>query len=1001
MDTKSINAVSFTPNLPIQDEVKKTVTKLCLDKIYNELLKHLWIKFDSGASDGGYYVPKFEMLVGDPERSTFPINKYPSAFLGLPTQKFTQKQATFLFWEKQNECPFIFNGAQKGFSYTLGQIRKNYITVEGGCINLFTGEYFNWNDSDTDHLKIPSAKLNKKVFISSCLNGQFKIKSKLSPLLNEFITAYKKSKTSKIETPDDLDEFIFQNSAIAGISTDDALPNITLTNQSFKEFITNILSADEIRAGIEPYDCKCIEDVNLGNWELWQDKNELANNALIQLEKSVVARNPVSDIHENGIVGIDFGTKSTIVSYQDGNDINKLHRIGIGQLSKEAVASHYENPTVMEFISIENFLNDYDSSAGRPLTKLEDLTVSHKAYNSMINSESSDEFYSFFYDIKQWCGDSSRYKQIKIIDKTGAEYILPPYLEIKEGEFDPVEIYAYYLGLHINNMRNGIFMKYILSFPVSYQKAVKEKLLLSFTRGLRKSLPNAVLNDEEAMQSFSIIQGVSEPAAYAISALKAYNFIPKTEGEKIFYGIFDFGGGTTDFDFGLWRMASDERSERRYDYVISHFGAEGDQYLGGENLLELMAYEIFKANRQLLLKTKDSAGFSFFKPAECDDFPGSEVLISGSQEAKRNTKQLVEKLRPLWEGLSNPDPDKSDSNPDEPISPDNWDVFETIAPEATDSPQTALVKELRSISEMRSKQDLDHGYIVNPDCTILNDGYITVDLFDKNGDRKPGVQLFIENPQLGIHVDLIDILEKRIDRGVSNFFEAMKLTFIKNDTRQAEKYYIFLAGNSSKSPILKNAFKKHIEEINSDIGKRENDTVTCFELFPPLGTEEAMAIQAQRGIQADQNDLFAPTGKTGVALGLLEGRPGGNIKVISETSASDEIKFKYYIGKNKRNKFKVILGRNCSYGAWIDLEISADLPEFEIYYSTLPEVTTNDASISDISKKMCRLSDTNDDGEIFIRAVSPSIIEFCASYSIEGAQNGDYISEPKAVDLSK
>lgn len=978
MDTKSIDTIPFSLNLPILDEVKKKVVSTCLNKIYNELLNHLWIKFDSESSCSGYYVPKYEMLVGDPERYTFSTDQYPSTYWGLPTLKFTQEQASFLFWDNKNQCPFINNG------HTTGN--EKFITTENGYIRLNYGELYTSLSRFYDPiiLDIPSAKLSKKDFVSSCLNGQFKISSELSPILNEFIKAYRKYKTSDIKTPDDLDEFIFRNSAIAGISTNDALPNIKLVNKSFREFTSNILSADEIRAGIEPYDCKCIEDVNLGNWELWQDENELRNNAVIRLEKSVVARNPVSDIHENGIVGIDFGTKSTIVSYQDGNDINKLHRIGIGQLSKEAVASHYENPTVMEFISIDNFLNDYDSSDGRPLTKLEDLTVSHKAYNSMINSESSDEFYSFFYDIKQWCGDSSRYKQVKIIDKTRAEYILPPYLEIKEGEFDPVEIYAYYLGLHINNMRNGIFMKYILSFPVSYQKAVKEKLLVSFTRGLRKSLPNAVLNDEEAMESFSITQGVSEPAAYAISALKAYNFIPKTEDEKIFYGIFDFGGGTTDFDFGMWRMASDERSERRYDYVISHFGAEGDQYLGGENLLELMAYEIFKANRQILLKTKDSAGFSFFKPAECDDFPGSEVLISGSQEAKRNTKQLVEKLRPLWEGLSNPSTDKSDSDPD------NSDGFVSV-----------VLKPTSSISKMRSKQDLNHGYIVNPDCTILSDGYITVDLFDKNGDRKPGVQLSIENPQLGIHVDLIDILEKRIDRGVSNFFEAMKLTFTNNDTRQAEKYYIFLAGNSSKSPILKNAFKKHIEEINSDIGKRENDTVTCFELFPPLGTEEAMAIQAQRGIQADPNNLFAPTGKTGVALGLLEGRPGGTIKVISETKASDEIKFKYYIGKNKRNKFKVILGRNCSYGTWIDLEISADLPEFEIYYSTLPEVTTNDTAISDIAKKMCRLSDTDDNGEIFIRAISPSTIEFCASYTIENAQNGEYISEPKAVDLSK
>ena len=56
--------------------------------------------------------------------------------------------------------------------------------------------------------------------------------------------------------------------------------------------------------------------------------------------------------------------------------------------------------------------------------------------------------------------------------------------------------------------------------------------------------------------------------------------------------IFDFGGGTTDFDFGIWRKANGVK-ERRYHYVIEHFGDGGDKYLGGENLLELLAISCF------------------------------------------------------------------------------------------------------------------------------------------------------------------------------------------------------------------------------------------------------------------------------------------------------------------------------------------------------------------------------------------------------------------------
>ena len=60
-------------------------------------------------------------------------------------------------------------------------------------------------------------------------------------------------------------------------------------------------------------------------------------------------------------------------------------------------------------------------------------------------------------------------------------------------------------------------------------------------------------------------------------------------------------GGTTDFDFGIWRGINDAvREEEDKDYVIEHINSEGDKYLGGENLLELLAFEIFKANNDFM-----------------------------------------------------------------------------------------------------------------------------------------------------------------------------------------------------------------------------------------------------------------------------------------------------------------------------------------------------------------------------------------------------------------
>ena len=174
---------------------------------------------------------------------------------------------------------------------------------------------------------------------------------------------------------------------------------------------------------------------------------------------------------------------------------------------------------------------------------------------------------------------------------------------LNDGDFDPIEIYAYYIGLYINNMHTKhIYLKYLLSFPVTYTKSVREKILESFKKGLAQSLPATVRTDADCMEKFQVQEGAGEPAAYAVCALQEYKLMPVAD-EKIIYGVFDFGGGTTDFDFGIWRKASGPK-ERRYRYVIHHFGDGGDAYLGGENLLELLAFEVFKANSSVLRKSK-------------------------------------------------------------------------------------------------------------------------------------------------------------------------------------------------------------------------------------------------------------------------------------------------------------------------------------------------------------------------------------------------------------
>ncbi|GHS30152.1 hypothetical protein VN1155_10860 [Helicobacter pylori] len=105
-------------------------------------------------------------------------------------------------------------------------------------------------------------------------------------------------------------------------------------------------------------------------------------------------------------------------------------------------------------------------------------------------------------------------------------------------------------------MHNGVFLKYFLSYPIKYERSQAEKIRESFEKGLKKSLPRHVFDDDKTDKNFKVELRASEPCAYAISALKSYGFDKAAKLDKpIYYGVFDFGGWTTDFDFGKWEKA--------------------------------------------------------------------------------------------------------------------------------------------------------------------------------------------------------------------------------------------------------------------------------------------------------------------------------------------------------------------------------------------------------------------------------------------------------------
>ncbi|WP_197021823.1 hypothetical protein [Ruminococcus sp. HUN007] len=743
----------------------------------------------------------------------------------------------------------------------------------------------------------------------------------------------------------------FELTSLSESLKSDAQNSIVILDDGFREeFETSVLCADKVRAEIEEYDKKRLTDPNQGMWELWESESRGRNKIKIATDHTFVGRNPLADVKEDGIVGIDFGTRSTIVVFQDGTDTIMPMRIGVGDMSSQIRPEQYENPTVIEIKDMESFMKSYEKAEGRPDTEWNDVTVSHTAYRNMTSSTVSDNFYSYFYDLKQWCADSDKNHIVTIKDQCGNEYQLSSYTSDNDNRFDPLEIYAYYLGLYINNIRNGIYLDYLLSFPITYEKELKEKILDSFRRGIRKSLPVTVLSDRNCMDIFSVQTGVSEPVAYAITAFSEFGLKP-SDSEEFLYGVFDFGGGTTDFSFGSYRR-SDVSEKKKYDYVITHISSGGDRYLGGENLLELLAFEIFKANYSRLLRRNgkyDFKGIEFSLPNGCERFLGSETLISNSQKAKRNMKQLMEKLRPFWETLgSGVDPYSDSTNLDE-----------------------------ASITSLKQ----------------LDKGYIKVDLFDNDGDLLEDFMLDICNDAVGIYIDLSQLLEDRIEQGVRQFFIFLKNCFSIDKIAEYGGMEIFLAGNSGKCPLLKKLFEKYIQLYSNSTEKKY--VTELFRIYPSLGTPEAAEIQRRNGISAVPGELSGPTGKTGVAYGLIKGRLGSRIKVVSSNETREENSFGYYLGHCEDDIFICDLPKTAlKNGEWVRFT-EADVPRIELYYTCLPEAADNKMSASMAQKHIIRIKSPSDDSYIYIRMISHSAVE----YVIAGENSADQAASSGEISI--
>lgn len=693
----------------------------------------------------------------------------------------------------------------------------------------------------------------------------------------------------------------------------------------------DLLNADSVRAQLPTLNASYQTDPGLGLWDVWQDPEgtpDLRYYTLVDLDEECEAANPWDALQKGSAVAIDFGTSSTVAAVRESDGNIRLLRIG-GDLTTKDSPTQYENPTALEFSDYKAFLKPWKNEPWRPGIERKQVKFSHQAKNELAETP-----YCGIKNIKTWARDRPGQAPILLEDEqphTASFELTPLPVEpedhsigdIEHRPVDPIELYAYFLGLTLNNQSvfgGRIYCEYTMTFPVKFSVQTKQRILQGFRRGLLRSMPPSLAYSARWQRDcpFKLQETAHEPTAFAAAMLPALNIQPTEEG--VAFGVFDFGGGTADFAFGLYRTPTDEEADSEgWERVIDILDTSGDENLGGEHLLDLMAFETIRANMDACRKNE----VTFLCPAGYPPFPGSELLFSESREARANTETLRKNLRPLWEEG-------------------------TLGDDATGQ----LNLTLKHICE-NTREDIQLAFTI--DTAALRQSMLNrieqgvIAFFDtfrqafKNYDKYPKQ----------LHV-LLAGNSCRSPLVAEAFQQACKDEDIAQKKPGSIQYHPdIMASGHVQDP----APGESTENGEEDAAQTEAAT-SANEATPP------------------RPDSLIPILKTGVALGLLNILPGEATGVVTRNRGQDqEAPFQFTVGMFKAEKLVPCLRRNTPYGEWVHLG--------KVFKSGVTLLGASDSPLAmeeKMEKSHCHSYRLNWGGQnagrlIYIKAVGPQEIE--------------------------
>ncbi len=365
----------------------------------------------------------------------------------------------------------------------------------------------------------------------------------------------------------------------------------------------------------------------------------------------VVRRDPHLDVRA-AWVAIDVGMKGTVVAIGDGD---RHEFVRVGAKSEPKVAADFEVPSAVMFNHLPRTVKAWRDRVILPLTVWGDVYVGN-AVADRLRVHGKERAQRMKSTVSELGALPARLEQGRKVSMCGRSDLdatatiqapAPPIID-EEGigpddPFDPLELFAYYIGLHCNQRQRGIYLRYAIGMPTGWPQGRREQVLVQFRRGILRSLPAGMV-DFDDVSTLQVVDAGMNVLSFAVYAFHVFGITPKGEEPVTFVSI-DAGASETSVLCGHFRNGSLDEAAAGHEKIVEHVEPAVFPEFGGEVLLHRLAYKVYAASATSM-KTND---IPFELPEGEQAIPGAETRLSSSLDAQTNVRLFKDAVRSILE----------------------------------------------------------------------------------------------------------------------------------------------------------------------------------------------------------------------------------------------------------------------------------------------------------------------------------------------------------------